>query len=110
MVSDLSSWHGSLWEAAVKSLKFHLRRVIGAQKLTFEELSTLLSQLESCLNSRPPCALSEDTEDINFLTQLNFIASGPTLTIIKTERDERTHVSNTRARDAGAGLSTVSDI
>ncbi|XP_022827101.1 uncharacterized protein LOC111356845 [Spodoptera litura] len=81
---------GGLWEAAVKSLKHHLRRVVGEQKLTFEEYSTLLSQLEGCLNSRPLCPLREDAEDIDFLTPAHFLASGPTLTIFETENDLRT--------------------
>ncbi|XP_050557832.1 uncharacterized protein LOC126911988 [Spodoptera frugiperda] len=81
---------GGLWEAAVKSLKYHLKRVIGSQKLTFEEYSTLLAQIEACLNSRPLCALSEDPEDLDCLTPFHFLASGPTLTIIETERDLRT--------------------
>ncbi|XP_046602602.1 uncharacterized protein LOC107219039 [Neodiprion lecontei] len=33
---------GGLWEAAVKSTKFHLRRVIGDASLTYEEMSTVL--------------------------------------------------------------------
>lgn len=81
---------GGLWESAVKSLKHHLRRVVGEQKLTYEEYATLLSQIEACLNTRPLCAISEDPEDIDFLTPAHFLASGPTLTIIETERDERT--------------------
>ena len=36
-----ASHFGGLWEAAVKSFKFHLRRVLGDSKLTFEEMSTL---------------------------------------------------------------------
>ncbi|XP_048487065.1 uncharacterized protein LOC119694469 [Plutella xylostella] len=57
---------GGLWESAVKSFKYHFKRVIGNQKLTYEELSTLLAQIEACLNSRPLCQLSEDPDDINF--------------------------------------------
>lgn len=40
----------SKWEAAIKSVKFHLRRTIGETLLTYEELSTLLAQIESILN------------------------------------------------------------
>lgn len=34
---------GEIWEAAVKSVKYHLKRVIGDATLTYEELSTLLT-------------------------------------------------------------------
>lgn len=81
---------GGLWEAAVKSLKYHLKRVIGEQKLTYEELTTILTQIEACLNSRPLCTISEDPEDLNYLTPSHFLSSGPILTIYETERDERT--------------------
>ena len=49
-----------LWEAAVKSMKYHLRRTLGAQVATYEELCILLFEIEACPNSRPLCALSED--------------------------------------------------
>ena len=54
---------GGLWESGVKSVKYHLRRVIGGTILNFEEYSTLLSQIEACLNSRPLCAVSDDARD-----------------------------------------------
>lgn len=42
-----------LQEAAVKSTKFHLKRVIGNTILKYEEMHTLLACIEACLNSRP---------------------------------------------------------
>ncbi|XP_011859787.1 PREDICTED: uncharacterized protein LOC105557209 [Vollenhovia emeryi] len=59
---------GGLWEAGVKAVKHHLRRVIGDARLTFEELTTLLAQIEACLNSRPLYALSNDPADLAALT------------------------------------------
>jgi len=58
---------GGLWEAAVKSMKYHLRRTLGSHIATFEELSTLLAEIEACLNSRPLCALSDDLFNPTYL-------------------------------------------
>ena len=68
--NSLGSPHfGRLWELPVKSVKHHLRRVIGDSTLTFEEFYTLLKQIEACLNSRPLVPLSHDLSDQNFLCQ-----------------------------------------
>ncbi|XP_039303533.1 uncharacterized protein LOC120357410 [Solenopsis invicta] len=68
---------GGIWEAAVKSLKHHLRRVLGDATLTFEEMSTLLAQVEACLNSRPLQALSDDPDDLAALTPGHFLVGSP---------------------------------
>ena len=54
---------GGLWEAAVKSAKHHLKRVVGNQKLTYEEFSTVAAQVEACLNSRPLLPMDSHSPD-----------------------------------------------
>lgn len=68
---------GGLFEAAVKSVKNLLKREIGETILTFEELSTLLSKIESILNSRPLIPMSDDPCDLEVLTPGHFLIGQP---------------------------------
>jgi len=55
-----------------KSLKYHRKRVVGKALLTFEESSTLLTQVEACFNSRPLIALSIEPDDPSYLSPGHF--------------------------------------
>ncbi|XP_076626738.1 uncharacterized protein LOC143344506 [Colletes latitarsis] len=86
LAQDGTTWHfnppaaphfGGIWEAAVKSMKFHLRRVVGDTPLTYEEMATVLAQIEACLNSRPLSPLEVDTEANESLTPGHFLVGGP---------------------------------
>ena len=68
---------GGLWEAAMKSLKTHLKKVTFNVKLTFEEACTLLTQIEACLNSRPLVALSSNDDCVEALTPGHFLIGRP---------------------------------
>ncbi len=68
---------GGLWEAAVKSLKTHLFCIV-RDKLSFEELTTVLTQIEGCLNSRPLGIVPNNDEDgIEVLTPGHFLIGRP---------------------------------
>jgi len=68
---------GGKWEATVKSVKYYIRRILGDTIITYEEFCTLLIQIETILNSRPMCPLSDDPSDLNALTPAHFLINGP---------------------------------
>ena len=73
-IPERASHFGDLWEAAVKSTKHHLQRIVGTQRLTYEEFSTITIQVESCLNSRPLTTLTSHSVDgISALTPGHFL-------------------------------------
>ena len=69
---------GGLWEAAVKLTKHHLKRVVGQQKLSYEEFATVTAQVEACLNSRPLGGLTSHSPDgVAPLTPGHFLVGRP---------------------------------
>ncbi|XP_075158038.1 uncharacterized protein LOC142231308 [Haematobia irritans] len=84
------SWHfippqaphmGGIWEAGVKSMKTHLKKVTGSLKFTFEEFTTLLVRIEGILNSRPISPISETSSECIALTPGHFLKGSPLVAI-----------------------------
>lgn len=83
LANDGTQWHfippysptfGGLWEAGVKSIKYHLKRIL-TTNLTFEEMTTVLCEIEACLNSRPLCPMDDDS--MQPLTPGHFLITEP---------------------------------
>ena len=68
---------GGLWEAAVKRFKRHFRRIVDDVRLSYEKLTTVLTQIEACLNSRPLTPLPQPEDNIEALTPGHFLIRGP---------------------------------
>lgn len=68
---------GGIYEAAVKSMKYHFIRVVGQKVLTHNQLTTLLAQIEAILNSRPLYPLTDDPNDVQALTPGHFLIGEP---------------------------------
>lgn len=75
-----------------------MRRVIGQQLLTFEELSTLLVQIEFCLNSGPLTPLTGDPDDVGAITPWHLIMNFPPRSIPEASYRDTALPSLTRWR------------
>ncbi|GBN17071.1 hypothetical protein AVEN_153818-1 [Araneus ventricosus] len=76
---------GGLWEAGVKSFKYHLKCTIGLYKVTIEEFNTIIIQIEGILNSRPLNPLSSDINEYEVLTPSHFLIGRPVTAIPEQE-------------------------
>ena len=65
-IIDRAPWWGGFWERMVKSVKRCLRKSVGRTTLTMEELSTLLTEVESVINVRPLTYVYDDTEGCTY--------------------------------------------
>lgn len=72
-----SAHFGGSWESMVKVIKNHLFKVVGQQILTYEELLTVLAQIEALVNSRPLTAMSSDPSEPAALTPAHFLHTVP---------------------------------
>lgn len=115
LLSEGTQWHfippysphfGGLWEAGVKSIKYHLRRILTGS-LTFEEMTTTLCEIEACLNSRPLTPIdTSDPDSPEPLTPGHFLIGeapvtipSPDLRFIKINRLNRWQITQKIVRD-----------
>ncbi len=69
---------GGLWEAAVKSMKTLLHKNVAPHPLRFDEIYTLLTEVEAILNSRPLVPLhSDDVTEATCLTPGHYLIGSP---------------------------------
>lgn len=86
-IPPASPHFGGCWESMVKVIKTHLFKVIGQQILSYEELLTVLAQVEALVNSRPLTALSSDPAEPSALTPAHFLNTAPLSSLPAPEAD-----------------------
>lgn len=86
-----SPHQGGLWESHVKLMKYHIRRVVGNSTLTFEQLCTVMTQIEACINWRPLTVMSSSPDDLQPLTPGQPLTALPSPTLVNIPHN-RLHV------------------
>jgi hypothetical protein len=72
-IVERAAWWGGFWERMVRITKTALRKVLGKSLVTFEELQTILSEIEAIINSRPLTYVYNDPSEPFPLNPANFL-------------------------------------
>jgi hypothetical protein len=72
-ITERAPWHGGFYERMVRSIKNPLKKVLGNAMLSFQELVTILTNVEAQINSRPLTDISADKNDPTPLTPGHFL-------------------------------------
>ncbi|GFV29821.1 integrase catalytic domain-containing protein [Trichonephila clavipes] len=75
-IVERAPWWGEFYERLVKTIKDPLRKILGRALLTFEELSTILSEVEVIVNHRPLTYVENDPGEPEPLTPAHFLELG----------------------------------
>ncbi|XP_055928182.1 uncharacterized protein LOC129959388 [Argiope bruennichi] len=91
-IPPASPHFGGLWEANIGAMKRILLKVTKSTVLTFDELTTLVTQIEAVLSSIQLCPLSADPADLQPFTPGHFLVGAPLLSIPEPS-DSLTNIS-----------------
>ena len=72
-IVERAAWWGGMWERLVRSVKTCLRKIMGRSYLKFEELQTLICEVEAVINSCPLSYLHTKSSEASPLTPAHFL-------------------------------------
>ena len=97
-ILECSPWWGGFYERLMKSTKKPLKKVLGKSRVSVDEMSTILKEIEAQLNSRPLTEVSDEPSEQMYLTPASFLIGSPTMnmplkprTTNKPDPEQRIH-------------------
>ena len=78
-ITERSPWEGGAWERMVRSVKRCIVKVVGRAMLSFNEMSTILVEIEGVINSRPITYVHDDSEGVSYPLTPSHLINGRNL-------------------------------
>ncbi|EYC34095.1 hypothetical protein Y032_0001g239 [Ancylostoma ceylanicum] len=71
-ITPYAPWQGGVYERLIQSVKHSLYKTVGQAVLSFDELSTVLVEIEALLNTRPLLYVDSDSVNESILRPIDF--------------------------------------
>ena len=65
-IVEKAPWWGGYWERLIRSVKRPLKKILGRATLNFEQLRTILVEIEGVINARPITYVYDDQDSISY--------------------------------------------
>ena len=75
-IVEKAPWWGGFWERLIQSMKRSIKKTVGRTSLNYDELNTLVVEVESLINSRPLTYIYDDEESISHPLTPSHLISG----------------------------------
>lgn len=86
-----AAWWGGWWERLIRIIKQLLRKVLGKASLNYEELATVICDIEAVMNNRPLTYIAEDST-LDVLTPAMFLHDVKTTEVTDLDLVEAKHL------------------
>ena len=92
-IPELAPFQGGFWERMVRSVKRCLIKVVGRALVSYDEVTTLLVEIENVINSRPLTYIVDDSDGISYPLTPSQLVNGRNLS--SSPNDAHFEVINT---------------
>ena len=75
-------WWGGYWERMVKMVKQTLKKMLGRSTLNYDEMNTLLVEVERVINSRPITYVYDDKEAVSYALTPSHLINGRSISTV----------------------------
>ena len=84
-IPELSPFQGGFWERLVRSTKRCLTKIIGRALLSYDELATIITEVESVINSRPLTYVLDDSDGVSYPLTPSQLINGRNLSSVPND-------------------------